>query len=759
MSVPLDAKGSTTVSTTTETAAQTGGNGHTEATSSAMRVEKRPDGVAIAWLDTPGSPVNVLSTRFFGDFNKMLDEAERDPEIKAVVLASAKPDNFIAGADIHEFLTLDKVEDLEKLVRDGHAMLDRIANSRKPFVAAIHGACLGGGYEMALACHYRIASDDPKTVVGLPEVMLGILPAAGGCQRLPRLIGVANALPLILAGQRVKAKKAKKLGMVDVLTTPKGIADTAAIAAAQLISGRLRPERKLGFMANLFNGALLGVVIGQARKETMRKTRGLYPAPLAILECIQTGLARGFKAGQEAEIKHFGRIASGSESKNLIRLFDAMNALKKLPEDSEPQKVDRLAIIGGGFMGEGIAAVSIGATPTVVKDIADEALGKCAKGIRKALDKRFKSGSLSRLERDRNWANLHFTKDYKDLANADLVIEAVFEKLDLKQRVLADTEAVLAPRAVFATNTSALPLKDITAHAKHPERVVGMHYFSPVPKMPLLEIVRGPQSADWAIATAIKYGIKQGKTCIVVGDGPGFYTSRALAPYMNETMVILEEGASIEALDKAILDWGFPVGPVALLDEVGIDVAGHVARDLGKAFADRLQGQTQVIAKLVEAGYAGRKNNRGFYSYPPEGSKKRKTVNTDIYSFFGGPNRKELAARDMTDRLALMFINEAVYCLQEGILATPRDGDVGAILGLGFPPFKGGPFRYVDSVGADKIVARMEELATKHGSRFKPAPLLVEMAQSGKPFYPPDEYKAPGSSQSQPKTVEAGAAS
>ncbi|MBM3273969.1 MAG: fatty acid oxidation complex subunit alpha FadJ, partial [Candidatus Sericytochromatia bacterium] len=315
--------------------------------------------------------------------------------------------------------------------------------------------------------------------------------------------------------------------------------------------------------------------------------------------------------------------------------------------------------------------------------------------------------------------------------------------------------------AVFATNTSALPIKDIVKNARHPERVVGMHYFSPVPKMPLLEIVRGPQSADWAIATAIQYGIKQGKTCIVVGDGPGFYTSRALAPYMNEAMVILEEGAAIEALDKAMLDFGFPVGPVALIDEVGIDVAGHVARDLGAAFADRLQGQTQVIAKLVDAGYSGRKNNRGFYSYPPEGSKKRKTVNQDVYNFFGGPSRKPMAANDMADRLALLFINEAVYCLQEGILSSPRDGDVGAILGLGFPPFHGGPFRYVDTLGADKVVARMEALAAKHGSRFKPAPLLVETAQAGRKFYPPDEYKAPGSggAAAKDRPLEAGAAS
>ena len=590
--------------------------------------------------------------------------------------------------------------------------------------------------------------------------MLGVFPAGGGCQRLPRLIGVRNALPMMLTGQRVRAKKAKKLGMVDLLTTPKGIAFTAAKAALQLAEGKLRVDRKLGKLDTLLNGPLLGTVIGAARKETLRKTRGNFPAPLALLDCIETGLAKGFKAGQEAEINNFGKVASGPEAKNLIRLFDAMNELKKVPGTAEPQKVNHLGIIGGGFMGEGIAAVSIGFCPTLVKDIADEALAKCAKNVRQGLDKRMKAGSLTRLDRDRQWNSLHFTREYKDLAACELIIEAVFEKLDLKQRVLADTESVLAPGAVFATNTSALPIKDIAANAKHPERVLGMHYFSPVPKMPLLEIVRAEKTADWAIATAIKFGIKQGKTCIVVGDGPGFYTSRCLAPYMFEAMKLLEEGADIKAVDDAMVNWGFPVGPVVLVDEVGIDVAGHIARDLGKAFAARLEGEVTVIAKLVDAGYAGRKNGRGFYTYPPEGSKKRKTVNTDIYKFFGGEARKQMSSRDIVDRLAMLFINEAVLCLQEGILSRPLDGDVGAILGLGFPPFRGGPFRHVDTVGPAAIVVRMNELAAKHGNRFKPAQLLVDMAQGGKTFYGADEYKAPGSSAAKSDApVEAGAAS
>ena len=295
---------------------------------------------------------------------------------------------------------------------------------------------------------------------------------------------------------------------------------------------------------------------------------------------------------------------------------------------------------------------------------------------------------------------------------------------------------MIAPDAVFASNTSALPIARIAAKAKVPERVVGMHYFSPVPKMPLLEVVVARKTAPWAVATARAFGVAQGKTVIVVKDGPGFYTTRILAPFINEAVVLLDEGAAIPALDAALLDFGFPVGPVALLDEVGIDVAAHVSRDLGKAFASRGAAPSGTFTKLFDAGYRGRKNGKGFYLYAknrPPGSSKE--VNPDVYAFFGGASRRPMPAIDLVDRLALLMVNEAVWCLAEGIIASPRDGDAGAVLGLGFPPFRGGPFRYVDAVGAATIVERMEELAGLHGKRFTPAPLLVEMARAGKAFY------------------------
>jgi 3-hydroxyacyl-CoA dehydrogenase/enoyl-CoA hydratase/3-hydroxybutyryl-CoA epimerase len=437
----------------------------------------------------------------------------------------------------------------------------------------------------------------------------------------------------------------------------------------------------------------------------------------------------------------FGRLVGSPEAKNLIHLFDAMTELKKLPEGATPRPVKKLGVLGAGLMGEGIASVSVAKNPVVIKDVTPESLGRAGKSIYTSMAKRVKSGSMMSVDRDRQWSRLTFTTDYNQLKGSDLVIEAVFEKLELKRQVLADVEAVVDQRAVFASNTSALPIADIAALSPHPERVLGMHYFSPVPKMPLLEIIVTPKTADWALATAKSYGVAQGKTVIVVKDGPGFYTTRILAPFMNEALLLLEEGAEIEALEKALKQFGFPVGPVALMDEVGIDVAAHVARDLGAAFASRGLKTSDATTRMAAEGYAGRKNGKGFYQYT--GAKGPKQVNAEVYGFFGGPVRKSMPARDMVDRMAFMFVNEAIQCLIETVIENPRDGDVGAILGLGFPPFRGGPFHYVDTLGAAAVVARMEELAAQFGPRFTPAPLLVEMASTGRRFYESERVAEP----------------
>lgn len=710
----------------------------------AIQLIKRNDGVAILRFDTPDSPVNILSSRFFADFARHLDTIAQDADIKACVLSSAKPDSFIAGADLDELLAMTLPTQAASFSREGHALLDRIAASKKPFVAAIHGPALGGGLEVALACHYRLASDDPKTVLALPEVQLGLLPAGGGTQRLIPLVGLERGLPMLLTGQRIRAAKAAKMGLVDALTSPFGIEETAAKAALMLANGKLSPKiRKRSLKDKLIEGPLRGMVLKQAREGVIAKTRGLYPAPLAILDCVRVGLAQGLAKGQQQEELGFGALVVSPEAKSLIGLFHATTGKKKLPEGYEPRAVNAIGVLGAGLMGEGIASVSISHVPVVLKDVSDETLSKAARNLHGSLAKRVKSGALTPTLRDTQWHRLRFTTDAADLKGCDLVVEAVFEELELKRRVLAETEAVIAPDAVYATNTSALPIATIAETAQHPERVLGMHYFSPVPKMPLLEIVVTPQTADWAIATAMATGKAQGKTVIVVKDGPGFYTTRILAPFLNEAAALLSEGASVESIDRALKDFGFPVGPITLIDEVGLDVAAHVSRDLGQAFAHRGIIPSEAMLRMVDAGYRGRKNGKGFYCYDQQGtSSKSKLVNSEVYGFFRqgtpagiGPSAGSPKSADLVERPVLMMVNEAAYCLQEGILRDATDGDLGAVMGLGFPPIHGGPFRYADALGIETVVAKLEALAAAHGPRFKPAPLLLEMAREKKRFH------------------------
>jgi len=705
---------------------------------SEVRLERRPQGVAVLLFDTPGSPVNVLSQELLAQVEPLLDEIGGDATIEAVVVASGKPGTFIAGANLKQLMAIDSAEHAAALSRDGQRILDRMAASTKPFVAAIHGPALGGGLEVALACRYRLAADAPETVLAAPEVQLGLLPGAAGTQRLPALIGLAQALPLMLTGRRLRAKPALRLGLVDALTSPGGLLETAVRAARQLADGKLKPRRRKPSLLDRFleSPAGRGIVFRKAAEGVQAKTRGLYPAPGSIIDCVRTGYARGRRAGLERESQLFGKLVAGPQAKNLIGLFEAMTALKKPRDGAGPRPVERLAILGGGFMGSGVAAVSVPLVPVTVKDIDEKMLQSCARSVHDGLARRVRSRAISGFQRDQQMARLHLTTDDADLDRADLVIEAVFEKLELKREILAATERHVAPGCVFASNTSALPIADIAAHAEHPERVLGMHYFSPVQKMPLLELVVAPQTADWAVATARAFGIRQGKTVIAVKDGPGFYTSRILAPYVAEATILVEEGAHTRDVDEALLDFGFPVGPLALLDEVGIDVAAHVARNSGQLYADRGLGGSDAFVRLADAGYEGRKNKRGFYRY--DGQKRKKgprPVNQEVYALLGGAPRKSVDAETMARRLALLMVNEAVYCLQEGVIESPRDGDVGAILGLGFAPFRGGPFRYLDTLGTAKAVETMECLRDVHGPRFEPAPLLREMAASDRRFH------------------------
>ena len=706
-----------------------------------LKLIKRADNIAVISFDLPDTSVNVLSRESLADLQSALDQILRDPKVRACVLTSEKKDNFLAGADLGQLAEVTSAKEAEKFSRRGQDILNRIANGPIPFVAAVHGMALGGGLEVILACHSRIATDDPKTVFALPEVQLGLLPAAGGTQRLPRLIGLSQALPLMLSGSRVRAKKALKLGLVDQLVARENLLETAVKRAILLVEKNRWRSVKNTRLSKLDRLLPLPIVrsllLKKTREQVLRKTRGKYPAPLSILKCVEAGLNEGIDRGLAKEAELFGKLVVSPESKNLVWIFHASRELKKLPQGMpSPTEVKKLAVIGAGLMGEGIASVSLPLNDVILKDLTDKAVGRAKESIRTQLTKRVQSGSLTLADEVQQLTRLMCVTDMSALKESELVIEAVFEDLALKRKVLNDVEKVIAPSAVFASNTSALPISKIAEQAKHPERILGMHYFSPVPKMPLLEIVVMPKTSKEAIATAQSYGIAQGKTVIVVKDGPGFYTTRILAPLLNESMLLLEEGASVEAIDNALKNFGFPVGPIALLDEVGIDVGAHVAHDLGEAFGKRWGKASGALNLLIDAGYKGKKCGKGFYVYSESGRKKsKKEVDPKIYGFFGGKARLTMDAHEIAERVAFMMINEAVYCLQEEVILNAHDGDIGAIMGLGFPPFLGGPFHYLDQLGLPAAVARMKELSKKFGPRFEPAPLLEEKSKKNGRFY------------------------
>ncbi|NNB99096.1 fatty acid oxidation complex subunit alpha FadJ [Corallococcus exiguus] len=724
------------------------------------------NGVAVITVDQPGSPVNTLSPDVGAAFSDLLLQAERDPEVKAVVFISGKKDNFVAGANIDFLQTIKSPADVEAISRAAHAEFDRLEAFSKPVVAAIHGACLGGGLEWALACHYRIVTDSPKSVVGLPETQLGLIPGAGGTQRLPALIGAEAALDLILTGKNVKPSKAKKLGVVDEVVPVPMLKDLALKRAAELAAGTLKVERShQGFkavaqsgkkkgIAGLFQGLInkdlwkeaalednpLGrkVMFDQAKKQLLKKTRGKYPAQEKALQVIRVGLESGRKAGLEAEAKAFGELVFTDVSRRLREIFFATTALKKENGTSnpnlKPREVKKVGVLGGGLMGGGIAYVAgvLQGVPVRVKDRDDAGAGRALKQVQTVLDERVKRRSLTRLESNAKLSNITAGTDYSGFKSVDLIIEAVFEDLKLKHQVIAEVEAVTGENTIFASNTSSLPIGELAKGSKRPSQVIGMHYFSPVHKMPLLEIITHPGTAEWVTATCVDVGKKQGKTVIVVNDGPGFYTSRILAPYMNEAAYLLAEGADIVQLDKALVDFGFPVGPITLLDEVGIDVAQKVGPIMEAAFGKRMVAP-KALAGVVSDGRLGRKTNKGFYLYE---NGKKKEVDPQVYLLLPhGKDRKSLDPAEMAERVALQMVNEAIRCLGEGILRSPRDGDVGAIFGLGFPPFLGGPFRYADALGPANLLRKLEHYQDKYGERFTPAPLLVEKVRANKGFY------------------------
>ena len=705
---------------------------------------QHPDGIAVVTIDLPGEPVNKVTAGLRAEFAALFAQLHGDRTVKGVVLISGKSDTWLAGADIDEFLTLKSAADAEALSRGGQELLARLEGLEIPVVAAIHGACLGGGLETALACRYRIATDHPKTLLALPEVQLGLVPGAGGTQRLPRLIGLQLGLDMILTSRNVRAKKAYQMGLVDELVHPAILLEVALDRARKLGAGTLEARhspKDRGATSRLLEDNPIGraIVFKKAREGVLAKTHGHYPAPLAAIVAVQAGYEKGGDAGYREEARAFGEMAVSEVSKQLVFLFFATTALKKdpgvRPPAPEPAPVGTLGIIGAGFMGAGIASVAVQQGTSVrLKDTDAARVGKGIAAVSEVLEERLKKKQLTRTQYDDQLSLVGGTTTYAGFGRAELVIEAVFEDVVLKHRVLRETEPMLHAGAVFASNTSTIPIAKIAEAAVRPNRVLGMHFFSPVHKMPLLEVIVTPATDRDATVTAVAFGKRMGKTVIVVNDAPGFYTTRTLSAYMNEAGRLLDEGASIESIDMALLDFGFPVGPITLLDEVGIDVGGKVGVVLSEAFGSRMV-PSEALRRVVESGRTGRKGKHGFYLYGDDGSKG--AVDATVYDLLPhGASRREIEAGEISGRCVLAMVNEAVRCLEEGVLRSARDGDVGAVFGIGFPPFRGGPFRYVDSMGSVAIVEALEQLDGRFPGRFTPAELLLEHARARKRFHP-----------------------
>ncbi len=703
------------------------------------------DGIAFVGIDVAGQSVNTLSTPMIDRFEDLLDTTLSDEDVEAIVLHSLKDDNFVAGFDIEELQGYyGDPEALRALVERGQALMARLVELEQPVVAAIHGQCLGGGLELALACDARVASDADATTLGLPEIMLGLIPGGGGTQRLPRLIDLSQALDMVLTGRQVDGPKAHRLGLVDELVHPGILLEVAADKARKLAA---EGTPAASFAKNLEEAIqdpvklaartpARKVIFDKAREKAMKKSGGHYPALPKALDVIETGFSKGFEAGLEAEADAFVELVQSDVARHLMGIFFMRQEVNKdqvVGDDSPPYDVDKIGVLGAGLMGAGIAQVAAyNGYDVRLKDRDHEGLGWGMDYIHGLFQKLVSRKKMSEARADVLFGRVSGTTDYTGFAQADVVIEAVFESLDLKQQVLADLEPKMGEDAVFASNTSTIPIADIAADAERPENVLGMHFFSPVYKMPLLEIIRTDQTSERAVATALEVGRKMGKTCIVVDDGPGFYTSRVIGAYINEAGWILQEGARIEDVDQAMKDFGFPVGPLKLVDEVGMDVAQKAAGVLQESFSERWHAPT-ALAQLAEEGRKGKKNDYGFYDYAGEGSNVPDETAYDALP--GGRDRRRVDRELVQQRCWLAMLNECAYALEEGILRSPRDGDIGVIFGLGFPPFRGGIFRHADEVGLSNVVDQLNRLADQFGDRLRPAQILVDKAANGETFY------------------------
>ena len=697
-----------------------------------MRLSFGADGLATLTLDRQGSSANIFDVGALHELDAHIATLETRSDVKGLLIVSAKPKIFIAGADLNSFAGAS-IEKLGEIVGLGHRIFTRLERLPFPSVAAINGVCLGGGCELALACDWRVGSLDKSTKIGLPETQLGILPAWGGSVRLPRLVGLPQALAVILAGKQLVAQQAQKIGLVDDVAHPEYL---VAAARKLLARGKRPTPTPPDLMSSV---ALRPLVAMKARRDVLAKTHGHYPAPLKALDVAVSALGQPLEVGLALEKAAFLELVATPQCRSLMSIFFLQERAKKLklPDGAHGtgRPVQRVAVIGAGVMGAGIAQWSAArGYPTLLKDVAPAALAKGLKSAEKIFSDGVKKKKLTPAEATAGLDRITATSDDVPLTSVDLIIEAALEKLDVKQAIFRQLEARSAPHTVLATNTSALSIDAIAGGLADPSRVVGIHFFNPVHRMQLVEIVRGPRTSPAALDTALTFVKAIGKLPVLVNDRPGFLVNRILLPYMVEAVRLFAEGVAPERLDRVMLDFGMPMGPARLSDEVGLDVAQHVAVDLQNRLAKPVP-INDTLARMIAKGWLGKKNGTGFYVFPSEkGAKERPNPALAEFQSAGLGAKQDDAT--LLDRMVLVMINEAARVLEEGVVAAPEDVDFGMIFGTGWAPFRGGPLRYADTRGVADVVARLRKLQSDVAPHFEPCARLVEMAESGAKFYP-----------------------
>lgn len=700
--------------------------------------------IGVVEFDMVGEKVNKLNTAMMTRLKEVIQDLKKS-KYKVVIFKSNKNKIFIAGADIEEIKSITSKEQFDKVVGLGQSIFNELEDLPIPTIAAVHGACAGGGCEFIMACDYRIASDDPSTRIGLPETKLGIIPGFGGCVRMPRIIGLAAAFDVILAGKLLIAQKAGKIGLVDQVVHPSILMEQAFKKAEELIQSGAQKRRKtykpVGAMNVVLESALgRPLIYSQAKKGVLKMTHGHYPAPLKAISVVQKTYGMSDReAAMKVERDYFVEAATTEVSKNLIHVFYLTEMVKKqtgIAGDVKAVPVKGLGILGAGTMGGGIAYTAADRGIEVrMKDINFDAIGKGLKHAHELWSKELKKKKINKFELRQKMDKVSGTTDYSGFKNLDVVVEAIVEDMEIKKKVIHQTAENMRPDAIIATNTSSLSVTEMAAGHPRPEFFAGMHFFNPVHKMPLVEVIRGEKTSDQTIATIFELSKKMGKMPVVVKDGPGFLVNRLLLPYMGEAAFLLQEGMSIETVDKTyVKDFGMPMGPFALMDEVGLDVCIKVLKIFKKAFGARIE-MAQCMEKLGTTGRLGKKNGKGFYKYDSKG--KRLEVDKSVYADLGlSSPTNPLTTKECVERGVFAMINECSLALiEDRIVETPHEVDLAMIMGTGFPPFRGGLLKYADSIGTQYVVDQLEVYASKGAARLKPSTPLKNMAKNSRKFY------------------------